>query len=188
MAKFADAIDARDEKTMLACFGVGTILSRLDPGPIWVRRLVAVLGLRDAMEARFGREATNTALTEPWLQAPDTQRLRAARWTVEGEAALQKNDQTVDWFFQTNRLGVWWRSWERQGWLVGKGVPASGDTTRRMNVQLQRQADLAEKLSEAVKARQYRTAEEVRKALHSMERSAEAAEKGVQQSRQTQQE
>jgi hypothetical protein len=188
MATFADGIDARDEKTVLACFGVGPILSPLDPGPIWVRRMLAVLRLRDAMETRFGREATNRALTEPWLQAPDTQRLRAARWIVEGGAARQKNDQTVNWFFQTNGLGVGWRSWERQGWRVGMGVPASGDTTRRMNEQLQREADLARKLSEAVKAGQYRSAEDVGKALSSMERATAATDKGIHPPPQTQQE
>lgn len=176
MAKFVDAIDARDEKAMLACFGVDS-KGQPEHSAIWVLRMLAALRLRDAMQVRFGREATENVLTESWLQAPDTKRLRAARWIVEdGETArIQGGD---DWCYR-NGIIVGWDFWDRRGWHMGIGVPASVNTEQRGNARSRQLMEIAEKLSEEVKAGKYKTAEEVGETLRSMQLSVRANDKAV---------
>jgi hypothetical protein len=182
--KLADAVEARDEKGVLASFGVEPGSRRpppdFDDNVVWVRKLLAVLRLRDAMEVRFGHEATANALTEPWLQPPDTKRLRSAHWIIGDRTAwiLPEGEQALGKIFHDNRIGVGWDFRERRGWQFGIGIPASGETQRRGNSSSRQLTEAATKLSAEVKAGKYKSAEEVGEALRSMRTGAGESKRG----------
>ena len=176
IAKFADAVDARDEKAMLTCFGtnapkVGYFMR--EPDGVTVLRILAALRLRDVMEKRFGREATSRMVMDNWLKTPETKRLRAARWRIEEEAAYLRieNGLSPDDFLQAHGIFLGWDLWDCWGWRMCVGVPASGEATQRQIAESRRLMKGVKTLTKEIESGKCDSLDQVAAALQKLQQS-----------------